>query len=253
MGRKKSAFRFSFTKSSHQDGMKSKKIHCDDINDNNDDDFLGSDNILSSFASMKQQTNNGDDDFTNKKDVTNNIEETHQEDTKEESRNETKGRPSTTSTAMTTYSNIRHTTKETWNLFLLYVYEIFGMIYSFVVISIANLVTSILTQPQLQDAIVTIIVRAINTWTDQENIGSDIAQKMVLLNREHRLQASREVGKEVIPLISGFVGGVAHSLKPAAMKTGKETKKTSKSVKKKDSNIDEKEEEARIISAIHPN
>ena len=66
-------------------------------------------------------------------------------------------------------------------------YNIFGMIYSFVVTAIADFVTSILIQPQLQDAIVTIIVRAINTWTDQENIGSDIAQKMVLLKVQNYL------------------------------------------------------------------
>jgi len=237
MGRRKSTFRISFRKSVHQDrSMKSKQINGDDIDA--DDDFVSSDNMISSssLSSIMQRKNN-DDNICNNKNVE---EETHQEDRKEESQNDKAGIPSTiTTTTATVYSKLSHIIKDTWIGFILYMYNIFGMIYSFVVTSIADFVTSILIQPQLQDAIVTIIVRAINTWTDQENIGSDIAQKMVLLNRESRLQASRQVGKEVIPLISGFVGGVAHSLKPAGMKTGKETQqKPSKTVKKKDSTIE---------------
>jgi hypothetical protein len=56
---------------------------------------------------------------------------------------------------------------------------------------------------------------------------------MVLFDKERCLQASRQAGKGILLLVKGFVGGVAHSLKPAALKSQKETKKPAKQVRHK--------------------
>lgn len=84
----------------------------------------------------------------------------------------------------------------------------------------ADWVAAVLSQPKVQDAVVGVIVRAINAFMEQDDLGGkmDRTARSVLYDKDRRKDAAREVGKEVVPLVTGFFGGVASSLKPGTKK-----------------------------------
>lgn len=106
-----------------------------------------------------------------------------------------------------------------WRKFTSYLYdssvELFGVF-----------IADVFSHPRLQDLFMDLIVKAVNAFLDQEDIGTkmDITARRVIYDREKAREASRALGKEVIPMVSGFVGGVASSLTPAALKWKKGTK-----------------------------
>jgi hypothetical protein len=80
-------------------------------------------------------------------------------------------------------------------------------IYNSTVIFVAEFISNILSQPNLQDLLCEIIVRAINAFMDQDDIGAkmDDTARRVLYDRDKARQTSRALGKEVIPMVSGYV------------------------------------------------
>ena len=96
---------------------------------------------------------------------------------------------------------------------------------------VAAFITAIMTQDNVQTAFSSLIVRAMNEFMDQPDFGDkfDSAVRRVIYDKDRRIDASRDIGREVVPLVTGFVGGVADSIRPNIMK-----RKTTKKVVKKD-------------------
>jgi len=93
-------------------------------------------------------------------------------------------------------------------------------IYNSIVIFVAEFISNILSQPNLQDLLCEIIVRAINAFMDQDDIGAkmDDTARRVLYDRDKAKHTAKALGKEVVPMVSGFVGGVASSFTPSVLK-----------------------------------
>lgn len=93
-------------------------------------------------------------------------------------------------------------------------------LYIWIVASFAEFISNVLSQPKLQDLLCEIIVRAMNAFMDQEDIGDkmDDTARRVIYDREKAREASHAIGKEVVPMFTGFVGGVASSLTPSVVK-----------------------------------
>mmetsp|Transcript_46220 Transcript_46220/g.46900 ORF Transcript_46220/g.46900 Transcript_46220/m.46900 type:complete len:269 (-) Transcript_46220:151-957(-) len=87
-------------------------------------------------------------------------------------------------------------------------------IYNTMVVFVVDLITIVLSQPKLQDLICEIIVRAINAFMDQDDIGTkmDDTARRIIYDSEKAKQSARAIGKEVVPMVTGFVGGVAQSV-----------------------------------------
>ncbi len=85
---------------------------------------------------------------------------------------------------------------------------------------IGELLADILSQPRLHDVAVGLVVTAINAFMDQEDIGSkvDKTARNVIYDVEKARETSHALGKEVVPMVAGFVGGMAASLKPSEFK-----------------------------------
>lgn len=92
-------------------------------------------------------------------------------------------------------------------------------------------VADVFSHPRLQGMFMDLIVKAVNAFLDQEDIGTkmDVTARRVIYDREKAREASRALGKEVVPMVSGFVGGMASSLTPAALKWKKGTKEETES------------------------
>ena len=73
-----------------------------------------------------------------------------------------------------------------------------------------------------------LLVASINAFLDQEDIGTkldDAARRVMYDTESSRRDASHALGKEVVPVVTGFLGGVASSLKPSEFKKrGKQRK-----------------------------
>ena len=96
-------------------------------------------------------------------------------------------------------------------------------LYQGCVLVMADFVARVLSQPILQDLICDLIVRAINAFMDQDDIGTkmDDTARRVLYDRSKAQSAAHAIGKEVVPMVTGFVGGVASSLTPSTFKKKK--------------------------------
>ncbi|VEU44852.1 unnamed protein product [Pseudo-nitzschia multistriata] len=107
-----------------------------------------------------------------------------------------------------------------WKLFA-------SSLYDSTVEFVAGFISDVLSHHRVEKAVIDVIVRAINAFLDQEDIGSkmDVTARRVIYDREKAKEASRALGKEVLPMVTGFVGGVAHSLTPSLMKKKKQSKK----------------------------
>ena len=106
-----------------------------------------------------------------------------------------------------------------WRMFTAYLYDS-------TVGFAAEFIADIVSHPRLQDILVDLIVTAINAFMDQDDIGRkmDDTVRRVMYDREKARETSRALGKEVVPMVTGFVGGVASSFTPSAMKRRKERK-----------------------------
>eukprot|EP00536_Pseudo-nitzschia_multiseries_P016002 jgi/Psemu1/312672/fgenesh1_kg.999_\ len=104
-------------------------------------------------------------------------------------------------------------TPSRWSLFT-------SRLYDSTVKFAAELIGDVLSHPRVHDTVVALIVEAVNQFMDQEDIGTkvDSTARRVIYDREKARDASRALGKEVVPMMTGFVGGVASSLTPAVLK-----------------------------------
>ena len=78
-------------------------------------------------------------------------------------------------------------------------------IYNSTVIFVAEFISNILSQPNLQDLFCEIIVRAINAFMDQDDIGAkmDDTARRVLYDRDKARHTAKALGKEVVPMVTG--------------------------------------------------
>ena len=107
-----------------------------------------------------------------------------------------------------------------WRIFTVYLYDS-------TVVFAAEFISDILSHPRLQNMLVDIIVRSINAFMDQEDIGTkmDDTARRVIYDRAKAKQTSRALGKEVVPMVTGFVGGMASSFTPSMVKKRNRRKK----------------------------
>lgn len=114
-----------------------------------------------------------------------------------------------------------------WRKFAAYLYE---SIVNFVACFIADVVS----HPRLLSIFVDIVVSAINTFMEQDDIGTKIdhTARKVLYDTEKARQASKDLGKEVVPMVTGFISGVASSLKPSSIKRRKMQQKDDSKVRR---------------------
>jgi hypothetical protein len=93
-----------------------------------------------------------------------------------------------------------------WILFVRKWKQFTSYMYNSTVIFVAEFISNILTQQFLQDLLCEIIVRAINAFMDQDDIGAkmDDTARRVLYDRDKARQTSRALGKEVVPMVSGY-------------------------------------------------
>ena len=85
-----------------------------------------------------------------------------------------------------------------WKQFTSYIYDS-------TVIFVAEFISNILSQPNLQDLFCEIIVRAINAFMDQDDIGAkmDDTARRVLYDRDKARHTAKALGKEVVPMVTG--------------------------------------------------
>jgi capsular polysaccharide biosynthesis protein len=94
---------------------------------------------------------------------------------------------------------------------------------------VADFITLILSEPNLQNALVNIVVKSMNAFMGQEEIGEilDVTAQKVIYDKEKRRQASKKMGQEVVPLVTdftvGLVGGLKDSMTPTLFKKKKKT------------------------------
>ena len=100
---------------------------------------------------------------------------------------------------------------------------------------VAAFITAVMEQENIQKTFSALIVRAMNEFMDQPDFGEkfDSAVRRVIYDKDRRVVASRDIGREVVPLVTGFVGGVADSMRPNIMK-----RKTTKKLKSDGSDMD---------------
>lgn len=96
---------------------------------------------------------------------------------------------------------------------------------------LAGFVADVLSHPRLNKVMVDMIVAAINAFMDQEDIGTklDDAARRVIYGPDKARETATTLGKEIVPMVTGFVGGVASSLKPESMKKRSAKKRRKKS------------------------
>jgi hypothetical protein len=101
-------------------------------------------------------------------------------------------------------------------------------LYEFIVNFVAIFIADVVSHPRLRIILVDVVVSAINAFMTQDDIGTkmDDTARRVLYDTEKARQASKELGREVVPIITGFFGGVASSLKPSAIKRRKAQRKS---------------------------
>jgi hypothetical protein len=129
------------------------------------------------------------------------------------------GSPNSKTTAKKTLTTL-------WASILDAVKSFLSFLFSSAVDFVAAFVTAVIEQENVKTAFSSLIVKAMNEFMDQPDFGEkfDSAVRRVIYDKERRRVASRDIGKEVVPLVSGFVGGVAESLRPSYI-TRKKIKK----------------------------
>ncbi len=93
---------------------------------------------------------------------------------------------------------------------------------------VATFLADVASHPKLRITFEELLVRAINAYFEQDDIGAklDDTARRVIYDTEKARDASHALGKEVVPVVTGFIGGVASSLKPSEFK--KRTKRRKK-------------------------
>ena len=96
---------------------------------------------------------------------------------------------------------------------------------------LAEFVADVLSHPRLHKVMVDMIVAAINAFMDQEDIGAklDDTARRVIYGPDKARETAKTLGKEIVPMVTGFVGGVASSLRPERLKKRSAEKKRKKS------------------------
>mmetsp|Transcript_28691 Transcript_28691/g.61566 ORF Transcript_28691/g.61566 Transcript_28691/m.61566 type:complete len:246 (+) Transcript_28691:229-966(+) len=114
-----------------------------------------------------------------------------------------------------------------WRAFVVRWKAFTASLYDATVVFLANFIADILCQPRLQKILEEVVVAAINGFMKQEDIGAkmDDTARKVIYDRDKAKEASRAIGKEVVPMVTGFVGGFADSLTPAGLKRRKEKRR----------------------------
>jgi len=110
--------------------------------------------------------------------------------------------------------------------------------YKAIVGAIAGFLADILAHPKLMDCLVSITVAAINSFMEQDDIGAkfDSTARNVIYDPEKARETSKALGKEVVPMVTSFVGGVASSLKPSAIMHRKKKQRESKKLQDSEGN-----------------
>jgi len=115
-------------------------------------------------------------------------------------------------------------------------------VYNSTVGFIAGFIADVLSHPKLHEIVVGVVVAAINAFMNQEDIGTKIddTARRVIYDTEKATKASAALGKEVIPIVTGFIGGVASSLKPKEIRRRKRSTNLRKKLEKeeRDTGID---------------
>ena len=122
--------------------------------------------------------------------------------------------------------------------------------YSASVLAVSGAITSVLSQKNVKDALSDIIVLSINRFLEQDGFADRVADiSTSVVNPDRRKSAARAVGEDVVPIVTGFVGGVVRGM---GMKKSKKGTKMDDDVKKSKqisltSTIQDKEDEGEWI------
>ena len=110
-----------------------------------------------------------------------------------------------------------------WRSVVAFWKAITGYLYQSTVNFVATFVADVISHPRLQIVLVDTIVTAINAFMDQDDIGDkfDDTARRVIYDTEKAREASHALGKEVVPVVTGFINGMAASLKPSEFKKRK--------------------------------
>lgn len=92
----------------------------------------------------------------------------------------------------------------------------FSAFYDLSVLFVSDFIVAVLSQPKAEEKISHLILKSINSFFEQDDVGERIAgaSSSVLLDQDRRRNVARSVGQDVMPMVSGFVGGMASSLRP---------------------------------------
>lgn len=107
-----------------------------------------------------------------------------------------------------------------WKSIVAFCKSITSYLYQSTVAFVAGFFADVLSNPKLQTVVVDLIVAAINAFMDQDDIGDkfDDTARRVIYDTEKARETSHALGKEVVPVVTGFIGGVASSFKPSEFK-----------------------------------
>jgi len=100
-------------------------------------------------------------------------------------------------------------------------------LYNSTVEFLGGFIADVMSHQRVQDTLVEVIVAAMNAFMKQDDIGTKIddTARRVIYDPQKARNASRAIGKEVVPMVTGFVGGVASSLTPSMIKSKKSKSK----------------------------
>ena len=107
-----------------------------------------------------------------------------------------------------------------WTLIVAFWKSATAVLYESTVNFVATFVADIISHPKVHTAFEALLVRGINAYFDQDDIGTklDDTARRVIYDPEMARDASHALGKEVLPVVTGFIGGMASSLKPSEIK-----------------------------------
>lgn len=108
-----------------------------------------------------------------------------------------------------------------WTSIVGFFKSIAASLYESTVNFLAVFLADVASHPRLQTVLEDLLVASMNAFLDQEDIGAkldDTARRVMYDTESSRRDASHAIGKEVVPVVTGFLGGVASSLKPSEFK-----------------------------------
>lgn len=119
-----------------------------------------------------------------------------------------------------------------WTSIVAFLKSVTASLYESTVNFVAVFLADVASHPRLQSIFEDLLVASINAFLDQEDIGTkldDAARRVMYDTESSRRDASHALGKEVVPVVTGFLGGVASSLKPSEFKKRGKQRKERKS------------------------